>query len=338
MAVAAHGADKPIMPKSKFPVFRDVQANADFPAILRNYKIDAKSKGDELLCKCPFHDDKTPSMFVNPTKRVFKCFGCGVGGNALEFVRLKEGFDDSREGLSQAAEIVQSLSGTGSPELYKAPSKATSKPRGKDAKTSTHQTGTTPENEPLSFRLNLENGHKFLKSRGVDHALEDEFGLGLATRGTMRDRIVIPIHNQKGELVAYSGRYAGETLPEGQPRYKLPKKFNKSIELFNIHRAVKIDKDFIVLVEGFWSAIRLHSLGLPAVAAMGSHISEAQASMLANSKFDRVFIIMDGDEAGRLGAESAATKLAPHIFVRCLNLPDGEKPDTMGKEWIEVLK
>ena len=131
--------------------------------------------------------------------------------------------------------------------------------------------------------------------------------------------------------------YEVSSLPEGEPRYKLPKKFNKSLELFNLHRATALGIAFVVIVEGFWPAIRLHMLGIPAVAVMGSHARSTQLDLIVEAGFTHAYIIMDGDEAGRFGAEKAVNDLAGRIFVRRIDLPEGVKPDTMGQEWIDQL-
>jgi DNA primase len=91
----------------------------------------------------------------------------------------------------------------------------------------------------------------------------------------MSGRIVIPIHNAEGELVAYSGRALDEAT---EPRYKLPAGFNKSLELFNLHRALAHSTVMVIVVEGFFDAMKVHQAGFPAVVAlMGSSLSDVQA-------------------------------------------------------------
>ena len=138
-------------------------------------------------------------------------------------------------------------------------------------------------------------------------------------------------------MVAYCGRYATDPVPEGEPRYKMPATFNKRLELFNLHRAGQLDRDFLVIVEGFWSAIRLHMLGIPAVAAMGAQLYPDQVDLIATTGFKRAFVLFDGDAAGRMGAEKAVVSLSAHMFTRRLDLPDGVKPDTMDQDWLDLL-
>ena len=187
------------------------------------------------------------------------------------------------------------------------------------------------------FHVQLETGSAFLRDRGIDAATEEMFGLGIAKRGMMKDRLVIPIHNMTGELVAYCGRHIGDPAPSDEPRYKLPSAFNKRLELFNLHRAVALNRDFVVVVEGFWSAMRLHMLGIPSVAIMGAQMHAAQVALLREAGFARAFVVLDGDDAGRMGAEQAILQLAKHMQVRCLELPEGVKPDVMGQDWIDLL-
>ncbi|MCI5040723.1 CHC2 zinc finger domain-containing protein [Cognatishimia sp. D5M38] len=327
------------MARSKYPKFSEVQARADFPAILKHYGIKAKPAGDELVCSCPFHEDKTPSCFIHPEKRLFKCFGCGIGGNIFEFVRLKENLGDSGHELGIISKIIMDVCDiplsdvTGNRASLRKP-RGTSKVH---TETTKKEKKVSEVNKPLSFQLHLAHNIPFLKSRGICEEAERVFGLGVAKRGTLRGRIAIPIHNRNGELVAYCGRFASEYPPEGEPRYKLPKNFNKGLELFNLHRAMALKLDYVVIVEGFWSAIRLHMLGVPCVALMGSHARQTQLDLIVTSGFKRAYVVLDGDEAGRLGAEKATIDLAGYMMVRRIDLPDGIKPDTMDQKWIDQL-
>jgi DNA primase len=347
-AGAAVGATEiPHMPKSKFPKFSDVQAKASFPAVLKHYRIAfTQMPSGELRALCPFHEDKSPSMFINIEKRLFNCFGCGAGGNVVEFVRLKETLSDTGSDLGKAASLVMDVSGagdgynfvssSGEADVRSKPARAPVRPEKGIAKEE-ERVGAAVSNEPLGFELQLELGSTFLSNRGIDAATQEMFGLGVAKRGMMKDRVVIPIHNGAGEMVAYCGRYAGDPVPEVEPRYKMPATFNKRLELFNLHRAVALDRDFVVLVEGFWSAIRLHMLGIPTVASMGAQLYPEQVDLIVAAGFTRAFVVFDGDTAGRIGAEKAVASLSGHMFTRRLDLPDGIKPDAMDQGWLDVL-
>jgi DNA primase len=198
---------------------------------------------------------------------------------------------------------------------------------------------TQKPNKPLGFALDLDPGHPYLVERGVPGLMIQPFGLGYCGKGIMAGRLCIPIHNANGELVAYAGRWVGAEadLPAGEEKYKLPKGFHKSLELFNLHR-VKACRHVIV-VEGYFGALRLHSLRKPAVALMGSSMSDAQVTLLQEHCPDlrHVTVMLDGDEAGRSAAESVAVKLARHWWTRIVNLPDGSQPDTVELDALDQL-
>jgi DNA primase len=118
------------------------------------------------------------------------------------------------------------------------------------------------ENPPLRFALRyIDATHPYLTSRGVSREMIRRFGIGLYTgKGLLRGRIVIPIHNPSGELVAYAGRAI-----DGQPKYRFPAGFRKSLVLFNLHRAIATKARIVFVVEGFFDAIAVHQAGYPAV-------------------------------------------------------------------------
>src|SRR3954453_550870 len=136
-----------------------------------------------------------------------------------------------------------------------------------------------------------------------------------------------------GELVAYAGRWVGDdaVIPEDQGKYQLPGGFHKQVELFNLHR-VK-DCQTLVLVEGFFGAIRLYGSLRPRIAAgavVGSAVSDEQLSLLREHcpALRFVTVCLDGDDPGRKAAELVAAQLARHWWVRIASLPDGMQPDT----------
>jgi DNA primase len=152
-------------------------------------------------------------------------------------------------------------------------------------------------------------------------------------------RICIPIENARGELVAYAGRWIGTDaeLPEGEEKYKLPKGFYKALELWNLHR-VRHCKH-LILVEGYFGAMRLHGLRLPAVALMGSSLSDEQVSLLGEHcpALRFVTVMLDGDEAGQKAGDIVAVRLAKHWWTRIVLLPDGTQPDTVETSALEQL-
>src|SRR5260370_34664768 len=116
----------------------------------------------------------------------------------------------------------------------------------------------------------------------------------------MSGRVVVPIYNDRGELVAYAGRSIDAT----EPKYKLPAGFKKSAELFNLHRVLGLPQESrgrVIVCEGFFDCMKVHQACLPAVIGlMGSSLSDAQEKFL--QKFAQVILLLDGDEAGREAA------------------------------------
>jgi DNA primase len=184
-------------------------------------------------------------------------------------------------------------------------------------------------NQPLKFRLEkLEREHPYLTERGLTLETIISFGVGYCGKGMMAGRVAIPIHNEEGGVVAYVGRWPGEP-PGDTPKYKLPPGFRKSLELFNIDRAVKEPSDQpLVIVEGFFDCMKLHQHGCRRVVAlMGSTMSAAQEELIrkhTDSK-SQAIVMLDEDEAGQAGREDIAVRLAKFVFVKVHTF---EKPDT----------
>jgi DNA primase len=151
----------------------------------------------------------------------------------------------------------------------------------------------------------------------------------------MQGRVVIPIHNEKGELVAYAGR----SIDGSEPRYKLPAGFHKSLELFNLHRAIGETNEarFVVLVEGFFDCMKVSAAGFPCVALMGSSLSEQQEQLLLRH-FMKVTLLLDGDDAGWKAAEEISRRLVHKLHVRVVDLPDGKQPDALSGEELNRLR
>jgi DNA primase len=130
-------------------------------------------------------------------------------------------------------------------------------------------------------------------------------------------------------------RQYGCVAPDGQERYKLPAKFQKSRVLYNLHRVAA--GEHVVLVEGYWSAIRLHGLGIPAAALMGWSVSAEQLALLREHGTRFVTLLLDGDDAGRRGRERVLPDLTSSFFVSAPVLPEGFKPDTLDEATLREL-
>jgi DNA primase catalytic core len=159
------------------------------------------------------------------------------------------------------------------------------------------------------------------------------FGLGFyAGKGLLRGRIVIPIHNEAGELVAYAGR----AIDCQEPKYRFPAGFRKSLVLFNLHRAIATKASTVIVVEGFFDTIAVYQAGYPVVGLMGSALSRHQTELLV-SHFDRAALMLDGDDAGRQGTAAIHTTLASRMAVTVISLEDGNQPDQLPPDRLRTL-
>ena len=149
----------------------------------------------------------------------------------------------------------------------------------------------------------------------------------------MSGRIVVPIHNERGELIAYAGR----AIDDAEPRYKLPANFNKSLVLFNLDKARASGSRIVVVVEGFFDCLKVHQAGFPCVVAlMGCSVSEVQEKLLA-ANFDQAFLMLDADEPGQAAFAQIAPRLARRLLVRSAEVPAGAQPDHLSSEQIRLI-
>lgn len=349
------------MARRHFIDFVKLREVLDFPSVLEHYGITLESDRKQAKISCPFHEDSTPSCSINIEKGIFKCFGCEAKGNVLDFmVRMADGEKGNPEDLYAAALLGISILGREPREFAKSdkdcetpktaprrsqkrkPASTSSDGKksspGKPERPSDVSKSETESNPVLDLQLDLDPGHPFLSARDISPELAEKYGLGFCKAGLMKDRIAIPIHNAAGELVAYAGRYADEELPANTERYRLPKKFHKSLELYNLHRAAQLKKSYIVLVEGYWSAIRLNEAGIPVAALMGTSVSEEQAALIKAQGFKFATLLLDGDDPGRKAAVEAAYQLSREVYVHIITLPDGVKPDTIDDTMLDRLR
>jgi DNA primase len=251
---------------------------------------------------------------VNLARNIFHCFSCGAGGTALDFVAAME--DCS---LFEAGQKLQAM------KCWSIPAS-----NGKELVTERRKVSS-----PLKFKLTgVDCAHPYLAERGITDETAVEFGVGFyAGPGLMHGRLVIPIHNADGELLAYCGRSVDQT----QPRYRVPPGFVKSEILFNMHRAVSGGQNSVVVVEGFFDCMKVHQAGIrPVVGLMGSALYEPQRQALLG-RFRRVVLLLDGDPTGRKASTDIAQKLRPNCGVRVILLPDGVQPDQLPAKEIARL-
>jgi DNA primase len=324
--------------------FAFVKESASFERVLAHYKVPLKGTGTQRSILCPFHRETRPSCRVELDRKLFHCFACGESGNILEFVAKKEQ-SDLRAAAITLTEICDIPLAPPRRGDHQGPAKGTAakerpvlgkaRQRGATPAGRAEARAAEPVNPPLTFALKLDPKHPYLAERAVTPELAATFGLGFCSRGSMAGRVCIPIHNEKGELVAYAGRWAGEEVPEEVERYKLPAKFEKHRVLFNLHRIN--DPEHVVLVEGYWSVFRLHALGVPVAGLMGTSIAPEQLALLRERGTRFVTLLLDGDDAGKQARERALPPLADSFFVAAPLLPEGEKPDTLGEAELLTL-
>lgn len=351
--------------------YKKLKGELTFQAVLSHYNLPHTDRIQEMIhSPFPGSDDSKPSCSINHEKRIFQCFSSGKTGTSLDFVCFMEGLDPKiRAEFNQGAVIAvrdilgidptsyspTNKKGKGanpSPSVVKQASSTSGKdmtegqdqvpPHSADKTSTATKTTQATTNQPLGFALkNLATEHPVYTARNITPQTITTFGLGVASKGIMKDRLVFPIHNAGGKLVAYAGRWPDDNPPEGEGKYKLPPGFNKSLELYNQHRASAVLKaqdwsQALVIVEGFWSAIRLHQAGFAVVASFGHDLSVAQAKAIAKLTNDAL-IVYDGDKPGRAGAERSAGLLSQHVFIRTFMLEDDIKPDVMDLDLIRAI-
>jgi DNA primase len=291
--------------------FKSIKRTVKLESVLRHYHVELRRSGkDQYRGCCPIHRGEGREAFhVNLARNVFHRFACDAGGTVLDFVAAIEGCS-----LVEAARKLQAMTCSSDPRK--------STPDGKELVTKRRRVPL-----PLNFTLTrIDCSHPYLGRRGITEKTALEFGVGFyAGPGLMHGRLVIPIHNADGELIAYCGRSVDQT----EPRYRLPSGFAKSEILFNMHRAAAGMENFVVLVEGFFDCMKVHQAGIRSVVGlMGSALYVPQRQALLE-KFRRIILMLDGDPAGRKATIVIAQHLRPHCRVRVVLLPDGVQPDQL---------
>lgn len=330
--------------------FKHVRDNASFEAVATHYNLALTGKGDQKTSLCCFHQEDSPSLKINVAKKLFNCFGCGKHGNVLDFVTYMGGGDpskdaDLRKGAFKLAEICGIAPLPNMPvQVSKVDAKVKDKvalPQQEETRKPELSTKEARVNKPLKFTLKLDAAHSYLAERNLSKSAIETFGLGVADRGMMKDRLAIPIHNESGELIAYAGRYAAKDVPKGTPKYLLPDGFAKQAVLYNLHRLSLQPDDRhrlrVFLVESYFSVFKLHELALPVASPMGHSVSEQQCELLASLGVDEVIVIFDGDEAGAQGLRESLPLLAQYFYVHAPAVPDGFKPHKASDEEIKDL-
>ncbi len=319
-------------------------------------------KGDQLIGPCPIHKGSNKSQFhVSLGKNIFHCFGdCrsnptlrNGGGNLIDMVRVMEGIEEPDDpehtrAARKAALLIADWFGIDSQKPQStartpkaAPVPSLAKPAAEQVPSAVPPTPEPLVNRPLPFAFKyLDQDHAYLQERGLTKEAIDYFGVGYhGGKGIMKGRIVIPIMNSQGELVAYAGRWPGNEPPEGEGKYRLPPGFHKSMEVFNLHRAKTCTREHgLIITEGYFDVIRLWQHGIcHAVALMGTSLSEDQEAQLVDAvgTQGRITLLLDGDHSGRACTAELLARLSRRIFVKAVMLPDGVQPEHLSAEQIQ---
>lgn len=320
--------------------FTELKHRVSIRDVLTRYgyvdRLTEKKPGKLTGC-CPIHGGKNSTSFqVDTEKNIFNCFSQCGGGNILDLVMKIEkcGIREAGEKLADWFELQferKKKSKDGEPTR---PVQATSESA---AAHSQMRLDALRVNPPLERPLrDLNPDHPYLASRGLTIPTIKTFGMGYCSRGMMRGRIAIPIHDHQAVLIAYMGRAVKEDLAEGTGKYRLPPGFTKSV-LFNLHRAKEFADRGLVLVEGVLDCAIVHQAGFPQVVAlMGSTLSEPQEQLLL-AHTDRLALMFDGDDAGNKCLREFYGRLRRRIYLREIHLESGEQPDRLSQDRIRKL-
>ncbi len=344
----------------------EVKSRVDIVALISEY-LPLKKAGRNYKGLCPFHSEKTPSFMVNPDRQIFKCFGCGEGGDAFSFLKRMEGME-----FGEALQVLAKKSGVAlrqykpSPQelrketLFKISQLAakmysyllTKHPSGKRAleylkargvgqkSIKDFELGVAPNQKGFICQFLLKRG--FSKSDLVASGLAIQTSDGLIDR--FRGRVIFPVKDAQSRVLGFSGRALGNIEPKYLNSPETPI-FNKSNVLYGIDLArsqMKKEKS-AVLVEGNLDVISSHQVGVVnTVAPLGTALTESQIEVLKRYSENLLFAFdtdLAGDAAGKRGigiAENAG------LNIRVVQIAEGKDPDEMIRKnpllWKKAIK
>jgi DNA primase len=346
----------------------DLLNRVDIVDVVGRY-VQLKKGGANFMGLCPFHNEKSPSFTVSPTKQFYHCFGCGAHGTAIGFLIEYSGmgFVDAVKDLAQNVGMVVPDENEKIPPAQRAAQQAQSM-----ALTDALQRACD------YFRAQLRtapNAIAYLKGRGLTGEIAARFGMGYAPAGwtnlksvfpdyealalvecglvidhvdedggnkkrydRFRERIMFPIRNVKGQVIGFGGR----VLDGGEPKYlNSPETplFNKGSELYGLWEARQAIRDagYVLVTEGYMDVVALAQLGFPqAVATLGTACTSTHVQKLLRQT-DNVIFSFDGDKAGRRAARRALEACLPQVTdnktIRFLFLPQEHDPDSYVREF-----
>ena len=324
-------------------------------------KVKLVKRGREHTGLCPFHGEKTPSFTVNDEKEFYHCFGCGAHGDGIKFLQETEGlnFRESVERLAEQVglevpkatrqQVEQQKKRAGlsdvmamAQDYFRESLRADAGQMARQYLTGRGLNGEIANRFGIGFAPDDRNGLiNYLVAKDVDKPLMIEAGLvitpddGRPSYDRFRNRIMFPIHNAKGQVIAFGGRAMD---PNARAKYlNSPETplFHKGHVLYNAHRARESAHQSaeVIAVEGYMDVIALAQAGISnAVAPLGTALTEDQIALLWRMA-DEPILCFDGDNAGMRAAYRAVDRglpvLSPGKSLRFALLPEGQDPDDL---------
>jgi DNA primase len=323
-----------------------VRASADIVRIVSDY-VSLRGGGKNLTGLCPFHSEKTPSFSVSPDKQIFHCFGCGQGGDVFEFIKLIE-----QVTFPESIRIVAEKCGIPLPRMSGHDTEAA---RERETLAGLYERAAAYYQRRLGAP-DASAAREVLAAREIRPEFVERFGLGYAPPTGLlaelrpsdpvatglfseneggqpydrfRRRLMFPIWNERGKVIAFGGRILGD----GQPKYlNSPESplYSKSGVLYGLHLARNAARQSgrMVVVEGYFDCLSLHQNGIEnVVASCGTGLTSRQVGLLARS-VSEVVVNYDPDSAGQNAARRSIELLLERgLTVRILKLPGGLDPD-----------
>ncbi len=342
-----------------------VKQQADIVRVVGEY-VRLKKSGANFTGLCPFHAEKSPSFAVHPTKQIYHCFGCGVGGDVFKFVMEME-----KCAFPEAIRIVAEKCGIAIPKPKERSPEERKENQQRAVLVEMHREAQSFFVKQLEGTLEGKAARAYLEDRGLDKDTISRFGLGYAPSGgdallrhlkikysekllaesglisrdqsgrlfdRFRRRITFPISNEGGKIVAFGARALGDDQPKYLNSPETPI-YSKSNILYHLDRAKDSlrRQDFAILVEGYMDAIAVARAGFAnVVASCGTALAESQIKLLGRFT-KRVIVNYDPDFAGQAATERSLSALLEQDFeVKVLSLPPvGDKkadPDLFIRE------
>ncbi|MCQ2472768.1 MAG: DNA primase [Saccharofermentans sp.] len=347
-------------------VIEEILTRADIESVVGRYVL-LNRKGGNMWGLCPFHSEKTPSFSINPSKGIYKCFGCGKGGNAINFVMEMEHLN-----YPESIRFLGGLYGVEIPETgYSGNSiQKEEKDRVKEILKEAAKFYYKALNDPEIGAP----AREYASKRGLSKEVLDNFGLGyspiarsalydfLRQKGyrdeellnsgifakssktnkpydLFRGRLMFPIFDSFGTIIAFGGRALGDEKPKyiNSPDSLV---YNKQNHLYAMNFARKFQSKQLIVVEGYMDAIAMHSAGFKnTVAALGTSFTDSQLKLCSRYAEEVVFFF-DADNAGQNAALRAIKMMMEYlkkltglnITIKIAKVPDGKDPDEYIKQ------